>query len=556
MRYFTAEKLTFFVLFISIFFSGYTVNAQTSQKYCDSLITEGQKSSNAGEYLKAVELYTKALHIAKNNNWNKQLFSANNDMGASYFALLDYGTAIKYYSEAYNIAVKYNMKDEEIRALNNIAILYTRKNDFTKAQEYFKKIYGISKQRKDSLAIGIYAFNLGLVLNDTKQFKQSRIYLDESFRYSLKSKKLNLAVRTAITENEMEIGSRKKAIAMAKVLLTEIPDKSNPNAVTLFLIMAKCYKKDKDFTKAVYNVQMALANNDPADLDTKQTIYEMFTDIYTESGQLAKALISKDSIYAIQNKLHDINNGKEFENNSVKFEIQDYKNQISLNEATITQERRLFYFVLGSMAVLLLLIFFIFRNLSMKHKQKKLIAENNQQLLALELVQKESESLLQEKKFREEQHEILLEQERLKNEIEYKNRQLSSKALYTSGKYQMIEEVIGLLSDQPEVAEIPAVTKHIRYLRNSLNTTDEWETFLTHFEEVNQGFLSRLKSVHTNLTANDIRFICYVYMNLNAKEIATMLNISLDAGRKRKERIAQKIGLEDSTSLYAYLSGI
>jgi hypothetical protein len=161
--------------------------------------------------------------------------------------------------------------------------------------------------------------------------------------------------------------------------------------------------------------------------------------------------------------------------------------------------------------------------------------------------------LLQEKAFREQQHEILLEKQLLKNEIEYKNRKLSSQALYTSGKYQMIEEVIGLLSDQPEVAQIPAVKKHIRFLRNSLHNDNEWESFLIHFEEVNHGFLTRLKAAHPDLTANDIRFICYVYMNLNAKEIAGMLNISLDAGRKRKERIAQKMGLKDSTALFSYL---
>jgi len=93
-------------------------------------------------------------------------------------------------------------------------------------------------------------------------------------------------------------------------------------------------------------------------------------------------------------------------------------------------------------------------------------------------------------------------------------------------------------------------------LRNSLNADNEWAGFLTHFEEVNQGFLTRLKTSHPELTANDIRFICYVYMNLSAKEIAGMLNISLDACRKRKERISQKIGLKDSTALYSYLYDI
>lgn len=192
----------------------------------------------------------------------------------------------------------------------------------------------------------------------------------------------------------------------------------------------------------------------------------------------------------------------------------------------------------------------------MRHKQRKLEAENRNQQLQLQLARSESDALLAEQQHREEQHRILMEQEQLKTEIEYKNRKLSTQALHTSSKYQMIEDVIKLLSGEPELARIPAIKKHIRFLRDSLRNDNEWDNFLIHFEEVNQGFLSRLKAAHPDLNANDIRFICYVYMNLNAKEISVMLNISPDATRKRKERIAQKLGLPDSTSLYSYLSAV
>jgi DNA-binding NarL/FixJ family response regulator len=45
-------------------------------------------------------------------------------------------------------------------------------------------------------------------------------------------------------------------------------------------------------------------------------------------------------------------------------------------------------------------------------------------------------------------------------------------------------------------------------------------------------------------------------MNLSTKEIASMLNITLEACRKRKERIAAKLELHDSMPLYDYLSTI
>lgn len=77
-----------------------------------------------------------------------------------------------------------------------------------------------------------------------------------------------------------------------------------------------------------------------------------------------------------------------------------------------------------------------------------------------------------------------------------------------------------------------------------------------HFEEVNYAFLSKLKNKHPNMTINDIRFICYVIMDLTNKEIASLFNITLAASRKRKERISTKMGLTDSAQLYPYISSI
>lgn len=531
------------------------IYGQENIRHCDSLIDAGIKKSDAAAYPEALALLTEAQNLAQKNNWPKQLFLAKNNIGTCYFSALDYGEALKYYFSAYNIAVKSKDAKQELMALNNIAILYTREEAPKKAYHYFKKAYDISKNMNDSLGIGIYALNVGLVMNALDDMNASRTYLEESLRYA-KRPGITLVARVAIAENEMALGHTASSRKMALQLLNEIPDKTgDQNAVSLFLVISKCYIHEKKYKEAEDYAYTALKYNTD-DLSTTLTIYKTLDEIAVKSNRLQQAMVYKDSAFAILGRLDDIKNGRAFEENRVKFELQDYKNEIAHKEATIKQERNFFYAILGGMASVILLIFFIFRNRSIRHQQKKLLSENRQQQLELELTKKESEALLTEKKFKDEQHETLLEQERLKNEIEYKNRKLSSQALVVTGKYQMIEDVISLLSEQPELTDIPAVKKHIRFLRNSLKPDNEWENFLTHFEEVNQGFLIRLKAAHPALTANDIRFICYVYMNLNAKEIATMLNISLDAGRKRKERIAQKLGLPDSTALYSYLSEI
>jgi hypothetical protein len=179
-----------------------------------------------------------------------------------------------------------------------------------------------------------------------------------------------------------------------------------------------------------------------------------------------------------------------------------------------------------------------------------LIAERNEQVMALELEKEKTENLLLEKQISEKETAALLEQERLKNEIEVRNRKLSAKALYLAERNQMIEEFIASFSGIKD----PSQDNTLTALKNHLKTDQEWDSFVVHFEEVNHGFINRLKTLHPSLNANDLRFISYIYMNLSTKEIASMLNVTPEACRKRKERISAKMQLPANVSLYDYLS--
>jgi hypothetical protein len=150
----------------------------------------------------------------------------------------------------------------------------------------------------------------------------------------------------------------------------------------------------------------------------------------------------------------------------------------------------------------------------------------------------------------------LLEQERLKNEIEKRNQKLAAKALQVSARNELLKEVINSLSSQTEVSKNVFLSRKVAELKNLLKSDTEWESFLTHFEEVNHTFISKLKKQHPKLTANDIRYISYLYMNLTNKEIASLFNITPEASRKRKERISSKMELKYNLDLYTHISGI
>ncbi|HOZ73885.1 MAG TPA: tetratricopeptide repeat protein [Flavobacterium sp.] len=522
---------------------------------CDQLIREGIDAMNRNENIKSLELLTQARVIAEKNRWYTQQFLAINNIGANYYGLLEYGEALNHYLEAYTIALRELDPKYEMTVLNNIAILYSKEKNYEKANEYFGKAYAIAKANKDPIKLGLYAMNLGNVASETGNYKLARRYFEESIPLMPSQPQFIVLAKIGLADCDLNTGKSQQARENASVLLKTTKDLDfNDTGISLLTIIAKSYLKQNNLAQAESFAQQTFTRQ--PDLETKITIFELLSEINAKQQDFDAALRFKDSVLKANIAIHKIKDGKLFENSKVKFEIQNYRNEIKLNEAKMASERKIFYSIIAIIIIVVLFVVWTLRNISIKHKQKKIIAERNERILKLELDKKQSDNLLLEQQFNEKQAIALLEQERLKNELESRNRKLSAKALYLSGRNEMIEQVLTELSQTPQLAKDATLVNHIHALKGHLKSDGEWDSFITHFEEVNQGFLNTLKHKHPNLTANDIRFLSYIYMNLSTKEIASMLNVTAEACRKRKERISAKMELPDNINLYDYLASL
>lgn len=519
-----------------------------SLEHCDSLVKKGIDAMWRKDHIKSLELLTEARSIAEKNHWYYQQFLATNNIGANYFSMLDYGEALDYYLESYNIALKHLDSRSEMVVLNNIAILYSKEDNHEKAREYFKKAYDIAIENKDSIKIGLYAMNLGSAYNASNDAVRAKKYLLESMPYLKKDPNFYAMSQVTLVQNELISGNAAKARLKAQELYKILPNKDFNNiGVQLQLVIIEAYIKEGNFALAETDLKKLLSVTKSP--ETKKTIFEFLSQTYAKTKRYELALQYKDSVIKAEADLNNIKNGRLYENDRVKFEIQEYRNQIRINDEKLSDERKRFYYIIGFIVAIVIIISLSLRNINARLKRNKLIAEHNEQVIALELEKEKNEH-------REKETAALLEEERLKNELEARNRKLSAKALYLSGRNQLIEEVISTLSQSPEMAKNKLLATQLKSLEGHLKADKEWDSFITHFEEVNQSFINKLKVLHPSLTANDIRFLSYIYMNLSTKEIASMLNITAEACRKRKERIAAKMALPENTLLYDYISTI
>ncbi len=524
--------------------------------YCDQLIVEGVKEMNNKNHSKSLEILIQAKTMALENNWHKLCFLAYNNIGANYYMMLDYGESLDNYLEAYKIAIK-NLDDNfEMIVLNNIAILYSKEKQLTKAEEFFRRAYEIAYKKNDSLKIGIYAVNLAILANQKNEIKKSDEYVSISFDHLSDSSLIINQVYLAKAQNHI----LKKEFQQAKSIVDRIlPAMNTPemseNRLMAYMLLSSVFEDQNNIENAIHYAKQA--RFDPASsIENQIEAFDRLAYLNQKTGENALAFQYKDSVIIAKDSLNQIKNGKLFENSRIKFELQNYQKELFKSHQKLQAERKMFYVILLVVIVSIFLVIWAMRINNIKQKQKKIIAENNQKIIKLELENEKNDKMLLEQKLKEKEALNLLEQEKLKSEIESKNRQLATKALLLSSHNELIEEIIQVLLAENEISTNAEMKKTITKLKHQLKKDSDWTDFLTHFEEVNQNFLKTIKDTHPTLNQNDIRFLSYVYMNLSTKEISTLLNITLEACRKRKERIIKKMELADNADLYDYLLSI
>tara|TARA_R100000306_G_scaffold13054_2_gene15757 strand:- start:7003 stop:8679 length:1677 start_codon:yes stop_codon:yes gene_type:complete len=535
-----------FLIFILFCAAGY--GQVESKSECNAMIEKGIALMFEKKHVQSLEILLEATAIAQKNDWSQQEFRAVLNTGSNYYLMSDFGEALEFYLKAYEIAIEHLQTKDELTVLNNIGILYFQESNLPKARDYFLKAYELSSTDKNSNKHGYYAINLALVSNKMNKAEDASRYIQEALPLVRDQPEIEIMAKMALAENLFIKSNYDQARERALTLLPQlVGDAHADNRVFVLLLIAQIYERQQNYQLALQYARRARAAS--KSLENREDVYEALSKAYISLRDYDSALRYKDSVIMARDTLQKIRNITLYENNKIKFEIQNYAHQLIESQLLLQKERRFFYSVVVFGLLLFVLALWIFRNHITKQKQRKKITE-------LELEQEKSKRLLAEKQIREREIGIKLEQQRLKNELDLKNRKLTSKAVYLSSRNELIEEIVETLSANAQVKAQPELLSQLKALSKHLKNNPQFDSFFSHFEEVNPGFSTRLLALHPNLTQQDVRFIMYLYMNLGNNEIASLLNITPQSCRKRKERISKKLDLGDGKSLAVYITTI
>lgn len=144
----------------------------------------------------------------------------------------------------------------------------------------------------------------------------------------------------------------------------------------------------------------------------------------------------------------------------------------------------------------------------------------------------------------------------LKEIVDIKNNEINNTAMQLA---QSLEEKNLICAKLEEIYKVRAHGKQNEMIKELISNmriaeaVNPFDKIKTQFLKVHSNFLDNLLKAHPHLTPAEIKLCVLLRLNLRTKEIAALLYQSYDSVRVSRSRLREKLGLDVSDKLNAYL---
>jgi hypothetical protein len=107
--------------------------------------------------------------------------------------------------------------------------------------------------------------------------------------------------------------------------------------------------------------------------------------------------------------------------------------------------------------------------------------------------------------------------------------------------------------DDPIKAELTSIVNSIKQASHEHKL---WDDFKLYFEQINPHFLSHLTNKFPLLTPIDLKYCCYLLMNMSNDDIKRLLGINQESVRTHKYRLKKKMFLPKDQDLQSFLRSV
>ena len=464
-----------------------------------------------------------ALEISEEIGYEAGLAKANNQIGISFWARDMYQEATTYYLESMRLFREQDNLQGAATAAINLGTIFDELKQIENAKRYTLQGLRDLNSIGDSLAMSRAELNLGVIYFNEKKLDSALHYFDNVAAYRLQKKDtFGLAlvhnnIAAVLEEMESHIESinnyfiaRKLVKSDQKQLLNDIFNGLGHN----YLILGQT-----DLGISYIDSALSMAS-ETGQKHLEQVSYSHLKDHYLIKRNFQKAVEYLQKEYELDQEIRGDDVQKQIETLRAQYENEKKEKQLVLLENEKAQsEFQLIVAILTGVFILIAAILIIY-TLRLRVRNSK------------------------------------LKQRELRDQLEQKNRELTSYALNFIQKNELMGELTDRInelkktSDNTTAHELDRIN---RIVDNSFRIDQDWENFKVMFEEVHQGYLPALKEAYTELSNADLKLCALLRLNLNLKESSKILGISPDSVKIARYRLRKKLKLATEDNLIDFL---
>ncbi|HMM10743.1 MAG TPA: tetratricopeptide repeat protein [Bacteroidales bacterium] len=459
----------------------------------------GNYTISIGYYFDAKKLVDDHLAIYPSDiQFQENQINLLNKIGTSFFYQRNYEQALFYYNEGVQLLTLYDGLNTEtvsgfkLRFFNNIAAIHIQRREFDQALNYYKSSLELSKHIGNEAIESSISNNMGICYMEKGEFGLANFYFQQALqiREKLNDKRGIAQCYNNIGKNYVLNGhydEAKKHFLNALDLGREIGNKES-------------ILNSLQSLSAIY-----------ADLNDYRNAYKT----YVEFSSIKDSLFNVENI----NRIAQLEAQYRFEKQEKLFDL-----ELKRRESE-KQKAELLYLVTGSTLFFLLLtaVLLIFLQRG-KIRHAKLLKDK------LEL----------------EHRQITLEKQKLKEELDFKNRELATNVMYLLKKNELITGISERLI-RAKLEFKQENQKLIQEIINELKSNqdkDVWAEFETHFTQVHTGFYEKLNQLFPNLSSNDKKLCAFLRLNMSTKDISAITYQSVNSITVARSRLRKKLNIQ------------
>lgn len=470
----------------------------------------------------AVELLNQILEIAENDERELTLITRTNYFLYALFSNVDdIENSLKYADNVVSYALKTGNKNDLANgylALATCSMLKykkdNRKEDLEGIFSYLDAGAKLCQTYPDYVAASTYTF---ILVNKASYLFQFYDYNDKDVREEItKQAEEVIRISEMAKDNAIPLANAYGILSdlhwfnddleVAEEYLFKsynvLTEKENPYYYTLIQVVENLAKLNaaQGKTEKAYEYQLEVA-------EYVKLVYDM---------EEASALKRAEAQYQLRSK------DMEIENLLAVAEAEKYQKNLYLGLLGI-----------GVLGVIFLIIAFIYRLKYFETKRKQLEAEQLEAELKLQLQSEEEQRLRAEKEL------LRLQQMQLQDEV-------MASQMHLQYKNEVLRELKEKLDDNKEVEKI---------LKEDNFNDEHFEKVSFQIQSVHPRFFLELeeKSVQ-KLSTLDKKYLTYMYLGMETKEIAQIMSVEPKSVRMVKYRLKKKFALDKDISLEEFLS--